>query len=120
MSGITAGRFLLAYTKTIANEAGNECGSFIEQYRSKLPEFPIGTVQISGMSRNAGRIFAQTGISLRKRAVRIFSSCLFSIFAVAAFFCFLIAVYYRKFLQQKQIAVILDYIHNMDGKKKLS
>lgn|GEM_PF-5927730 len=110
----------LSYTKTIVNEVGgNQGGEFIEPCYSKISKLPICTAKMLGEKRGNGQIFCQERTGIRKVA-RLFFPCLFSVAALCFFFCFLIATCCKKIPKLQQTAIILDYIHNMDGKKKLS
>lgn len=110
---------LLAYIKTIANkDRVSQCGGLIEPCYSKISELPVCTAKMLDAKRSTGQIFCQEKTGIRK-AARLFFSC-FSVVALSCFFCFLIVVRCKQFPESKQIAIILDYIHHMDGKKKLS
>ena len=88
----------LSYTKTIVNEVGgNQGGEFIEPCYSKISKLPICTAKMLGEKKGNGQIFCQERTGIKKVA----SCC-------------------KKIPKSQQAAIILDYIHNMDGKKKLS
>lgn len=108
----------LAYIKTIANkESVDQCGGFIEPCYSKISEFPICTAKMLGARESTGQIFCQEKTGIGRMAK--FFSCFF-VLALSFFFCFLVAVRAKQFPESQQITIILDYIHHMDGKKKLS
>jgi hypothetical protein len=68
--------------------------------------------------RSTGQIFCQEKTGIR-RAAKLFFFCFFVV-ALSFFFCFLVAVRAKQFPESQQIMIILDYIHYIDGKKKLS
>lgn len=108
----------LAYTKTIANEENvNQCGGIIESCYSKISELPICTAKMLGAKGSTEQIFCQEKTGIRKTAK--FFSCFF-VAILSFFFCFLVVIRAKQFPESQQILIILDYIHHMDGKKKLS
>lgn len=82
------------------------------------PEIPACTAKMLGVrGLRAPQVFGRAAFGIGQKQERQFFVCLFLGLALFYFFCFHITGKTWRFQKLPEMAVVLDYIHKMDGKK---